>query len=81
MLMGKVIEHADTETMFVTPRKRETADYIVVISDGEGDSYYCGRCSKKFDKMQKFFEHKAFCHKQVRHRFNIKIETNWLLFS
>jgi phosphate transport system ATP-binding protein len=28
MLMGKVIEHTDTETMFVTPRKRETADYI-----------------------------------------------------
>jgi len=28
MLMGKVIEHTDTETMFVTPRRRETADYI-----------------------------------------------------
>jgi phosphate transport system ATP-binding protein len=28
MLMGKVVEHTTTETMFVTPRKRETADYI-----------------------------------------------------
>jgi len=28
MLMGKVMEHTATETMFVTPRKRETADYI-----------------------------------------------------
>lgn len=28
MLMGKVIEHAPTETMFVTPRHRETADYL-----------------------------------------------------
>ncbi|MGB7932320.1 MAG: phosphate ABC transporter ATP-binding protein [Gammaproteobacteria bacterium] len=28
MLMGKVVEHTATETMFVTPRKRETADYI-----------------------------------------------------
>jgi phosphate transport system ATP-binding protein len=28
MLMGKVIEHAATEEMFVTPAKRETADYI-----------------------------------------------------
>lgn len=28
MLMGKLIEHADTADMFVTPRHRETADYI-----------------------------------------------------
>jgi len=28
MLMGKVIEHAVTEKLFVTPRHRETADYI-----------------------------------------------------
>ncbi len=28
MLMGKVIEHTATEEMFVTPAKRETADYI-----------------------------------------------------
>lgn len=28
MLMGKVIEHADTGEMFVTPRKQQTADYI-----------------------------------------------------
>jgi phosphate transport system ATP-binding protein len=28
MLMGKVIEHADTANMFVTPAHRETADYI-----------------------------------------------------
>jgi phosphate transport system ATP-binding protein len=28
MLMGKVIEQADTGQMFVTPRHRETADYI-----------------------------------------------------
>ena len=28
MLMGKVIEHAATEKMFVTPRHKETADYI-----------------------------------------------------
>jgi phosphate transport system ATP-binding protein len=28
MLMGKVVEHTPTENMFVTPRKRETADYI-----------------------------------------------------
>jgi phosphate transport system ATP-binding protein len=28
MLMGKVIEHTATEDMFVTPAKRETADYI-----------------------------------------------------
>jgi phosphate transport system ATP-binding protein len=28
MLMGKVIEHAATEKLFVTPRHRETADYI-----------------------------------------------------
>jgi len=28
MLMGKVIEHADTGEMFVTPRQQQTADYI-----------------------------------------------------
>jgi phosphate transport system ATP-binding protein len=28
MLMGKVIEHTDTGTMFVTPQHKETADYI-----------------------------------------------------
>ena len=28
MLLGKVIEHAPTGDMFVTPRRRETADYI-----------------------------------------------------
>ena len=28
MLLGKVVEHAPTEEMFVTPRHRETADYI-----------------------------------------------------
>jgi phosphate transport system ATP-binding protein len=28
MLMGKVIEHTATEEMFVTPAKKETADYI-----------------------------------------------------
>ena len=28
MLMGKVVEHAPTEEMFVTPTHRETADYI-----------------------------------------------------
>ena len=28
MLMGKVIEHAETGQMFVTPRHRETSDYI-----------------------------------------------------
>jgi ABC-type phosphate transport system ATPase subunit len=28
MLMGKVVEHGDTGQMFVTPRHRETADYI-----------------------------------------------------
>ncbi len=28
MLMGKVVEHADTGVMFVTPKRRETADYI-----------------------------------------------------
>ena len=28
MLMGKVIEHTDTEVMFVTPQHSETADYI-----------------------------------------------------
>ncbi len=28
MLMGKVVEHAETQTLFVTPRYKETADYI-----------------------------------------------------
>jgi phosphate transport system ATP-binding protein len=28
MLMGKVVEHTETGEMFVTPRHRETADYI-----------------------------------------------------
>jgi len=28
MLMGKVIEHAPTQKMFVTPARKETADYI-----------------------------------------------------
>ena len=28
MLMGKVVEHTDTEVMFVTPEHKETADYI-----------------------------------------------------
>lgn len=28
MLLGKVIEHTDTEVMFLTPKKDETADYI-----------------------------------------------------
>ena len=28
MLMGKVVEHAETAGMFVTPAKQETADYI-----------------------------------------------------
>jgi phosphate transport system ATP-binding protein len=28
MLMGKVVEHADTAEMFVTPRHQETANYI-----------------------------------------------------
>jgi len=28
MLMGKVVEHTETGEMFVTPRYRETADYI-----------------------------------------------------
>ena len=28
LLMGKVVEHADTGEMFVTPRNRQTADYI-----------------------------------------------------
>jgi phosphate transport system ATP-binding protein len=28
MLLGKVVEHADTGEMFVTPRHKETADYI-----------------------------------------------------
>ena len=28
MLLGKVIEHTSTEEMFVTPRHKETADYI-----------------------------------------------------
>jgi phosphate transport system ATP-binding protein len=28
MLMGKVVEHGDTGEMFVTPKHKETADYI-----------------------------------------------------
>ena len=28
MLMGRVVEHATTETMFVSPSQKETADYI-----------------------------------------------------
>ncbi|NOQ90783.1 MAG: phosphate ABC transporter ATP-binding protein, partial [Gammaproteobacteria bacterium] len=28
MLMGKVIEHTATDEMFVTPKNKETADYI-----------------------------------------------------
>ncbi|MBM3963278.1 MAG: phosphate ABC transporter ATP-binding protein [Planctomycetes bacterium] len=28
MLMGKVVEHAETEDMFVAPQKQETSDYI-----------------------------------------------------
>jgi len=28
MLMGKVVEHDDTGQMFVTPKHKETADYI-----------------------------------------------------
>jgi phosphate transport system ATP-binding protein len=28
MLMGKVVEHTETGEMFVTPRHKETADYI-----------------------------------------------------
>jgi len=28
MLLGKVVEHASTDTLFVTPRRKETADYI-----------------------------------------------------
>ncbi|MGA0265210.1 MAG: phosphate ABC transporter ATP-binding protein [Lysobacterales bacterium] len=28
MLMGKVVEHSDTGDMFVTPKNKETADYI-----------------------------------------------------
>ena len=28
MLMGKVMEHRDTGEMFVSPQKKETADYI-----------------------------------------------------
>ena len=28
MLMGKVVEHAPTDVLFVTPKHRETADYI-----------------------------------------------------
>lgn len=28
MLMGKVVEHAPTEELFVTPKSRQTADYI-----------------------------------------------------
>ena len=28
MLLGKVIEHTPTAAMFVTPKHKETADYI-----------------------------------------------------
>ena len=28
MLMGKVIEHTETGAMFVSPQRKETADYI-----------------------------------------------------
>ena len=28
MLMGKVVEHTETEDMFVAPQKQETSDYI-----------------------------------------------------
>ena len=28
MLLGKVIEHAETDAMFVTPRHKQTADYL-----------------------------------------------------
>jgi phosphate transport system ATP-binding protein len=28
MLLGEIIEHSPTEEMFVTPQKKETADYI-----------------------------------------------------
>ncbi len=28
MLLGKVVEHEPTDQLFVTPRNRETADYI-----------------------------------------------------
>ena len=28
MLMGKVVEHAPTEDLFVTPKSQQTADYI-----------------------------------------------------
>ena len=28
MLMGKVVEHSETENLFVTPKHKETADYI-----------------------------------------------------
>ncbi len=28
MLMGKVVEHAPTEELFVTPKSQQTADYI-----------------------------------------------------
>ena len=28
MLLGKIIEHAKTTDLFVTPEHRETADYI-----------------------------------------------------
>ena len=28
MLLGKIIEHRATEAMFVTPKEKQTADYI-----------------------------------------------------
>ncbi len=28
MLMGKVVEHTATEDLFVTPKHKETSDYI-----------------------------------------------------
>jgi phosphate transport system ATP-binding protein len=28
MLMGKVVEHSATDELFVTPKNKETADYI-----------------------------------------------------
>jgi phosphate transport system ATP-binding protein len=28
MLLGKVIEHSPTDTMFVAPKRQETSDYI-----------------------------------------------------
>ncbi len=40
MLMGKVVEHAETARMFVTPAKQETADSIEGVTAGpEGDMW------------------------------------------